>query len=327
MDYRILLPLRVMLVPVNAAALLAAVGPMFRWRPVFGLAYAGLIALQVSMVPAWAKEAPNSGLGFNSEIWRKSPAINSVLSAPPGAIVYCNVADAAWLITDRFCKPYPPIYNNTTAKPNPHAYYKKLPGIWKDLHDTDGRVVYYRHNRRKQQVGLERLVKDLQLVEVEHFKDGSIWKLDPAYSGPSLKWVEAEIKRQIRAEKLAKQKQQEEHAKKTWHDAAGRRTAAAIGAAETPSGRSRDASCDDHRSGESSVVLSVDLSDWRASLRDAASLRSRRTASRSDALQVNPFRRGTPASFSSTPRVLPDGPCGNCCRTARRVSRGCRRAT
>ena len=214
MDYRILLPLRVMLVPVNAAALLAAVGPMFRWRPVMGLAYAGLIALQVSMMPQWAKSVRNEGLGFNSEIYRTSPAINSVLSAPPGAIVYCNVADAAWLITERFCKPYPPIYNNTTAKPNPHAYYKKLPGIWKDLHDTDGRVVYYRHNRRKQQVGLERLVKDLQLIEVEHFKDGSIWKLDPAYSGPSLKWVEAEIKRAARAEKLAKQKKLEEHAKK-----------------------------------------------------------------------------------------------------------------
>ena len=214
MDYRILLPLRVMLIPVNAAALLAAVGPMFRWRTVMGLAYAGLIALQVSMIPQWARSVRNEGLGFNSDIYRTSPAINSVLSAPPGAIVYCNVADAAWLITERFCKPYPPIYNNTTAKPNPHAYYKKLPGIWKDLHDTDGRVVYYRHNRRKQQVGLERLVKDLQLIEVEHFKDGSIWKLDPAYNGPSLKWVEAEIKRAARAEKLASQQKKQEHAKK-----------------------------------------------------------------------------------------------------------------
>jgi hypothetical protein len=177
LDFRILCPLYVALLPLIAAAFFVRVSRMEapRWKKlrqlIVGVAVL-LVAFECGRSVIWGNAIRRHGLGYSGYVWRRSALMDFVRKLPDDVLIYSNAPDALYLVADRLAKPIPKeLLPGSRASAGTSV---EMLGLMRhDLQKHHGYVIYFNTVDRDYLVSEERMLHNIRAKQMFAASDGA----------------------------------------------------------------------------------------------------------------------------------------------------------
>jgi hypothetical protein len=138
-------------------------------RAVFGVLCVVYVLANLLQTVPWAREAGDSGVGFLSRSWRRSPIIARLAELPLGVPVYSNRGEAIYILTGKSTYSLPLSDGSERAR-------RELGAVRKGLREDGGVVAYFTRVDRPYLLSQEQLETALPLRPVLQARDGALYQ-------------------------------------------------------------------------------------------------------------------------------------------------------
>jgi hypothetical protein len=139
----------------------------------------GLLALQMINGVLWMTLSYKSGIGFQTESWRRSELIEFARQAPAPMPIISNAPDFIFTLTGRRANMIPHEVHPWTRRPNEH-YAQNIAALGAQL-KNDAVLIYFKDEDRLWYLpSIQKLEANLPLAKIKATSDGGIYRLQGA---------------------------------------------------------------------------------------------------------------------------------------------------
>ncbi len=144
---------------------------------------AGIAALSFCILYIWRGanlllQSYDAGIGYNSVSWHHSETLSGLTKIPKGTVVYTNIPDGVFFLTNQPVYGLPSRYESMNQRPNPE-FVQELMEIREMSQNNEVVIVYFKGFDQANLPSEKELVDLLHAQVIEDYTDGTIFRVSP----------------------------------------------------------------------------------------------------------------------------------------------------